>query len=66
MDIIPAVARKVTHEKRGPKHRDMPEDLMRQLAGQGMGSKAIAARLRTEGVDVSYKTIQRRLQGVLV
>jgi len=49
--------------KRGPKHRQLPEDLIRELASEGMGSKAIALRLRTEGVTVSYKTIQRLLSG---
>lgn len=50
--------------KRGPKHRRLPEDLIKQLAGEGMGSKAIAARLKAElGITVSYKTIQRVLSG---
>ena len=48
--------------KRGPKHRSLPDDLIEQLAGEGMGSKAIAAKLKGEsGIEVSYKTIQRRL-----
>lgn len=55
---------KTTSGKRGPKHRRLPEDLIRQLASEGMGSKAIADRLRAEpGVTVSYKTIQRILSG---
>lgn len=62
----PSVAQVRPAAVRGPKRRDLPEDLIRQLAGQGMGSKAIAARLKTEGIVISYKTIQRRLQGVLV
>ena len=48
--------------KRGPKFAELPEILIRQWAGEGMGSKAIAARLKGEGIDVSYKTIQRRLR----
>ena len=50
--------------KRGPKHRRLPEELIKQLAGEGTGSKAIATRLKAElGIVVSYKTIQRVLSG---
>jgi len=50
--------------KKGPKHRQLPEDLIMRLAGEGIGSKTIAARLKSEhGVTVSYKTIQRILSG---
>jgi len=64
VDIIhPPGATRVSG-KRGPKHRSLPEDLIMQWAGEGMGSKAIAARLKAEyGVKVSYKTIQRVLSG---
>jgi len=50
--------------KRGPKHRQLPEDLVVRLAGEGVGSKAIAAKLKAElSITVSYKTIQRVLSG---
>ncbi len=50
--------------KRGPKHRVLPEDLIRSLAADGMGSKAIVSKLKAEqGIVVSYKTIQRVLSG---
>ena len=50
--------------KRGPKHRVLPEDLIRSLAADGMGSKAIVSKLKAEqGIVVSYKTIQRLLSG---
>jgi hypothetical protein len=49
--------------KRGPKPKDLPEKLITQWANNGMGSKAIAARLKDEGIEVSYKTIQRLLSG---
>jgi hypothetical protein len=64
VDIIqPSVAIRAV-VKRGPKHRQLPEDLIRQLASEGMGSKVIAARLKAEhGIIVSYKTIQRILSG---
>lgn len=63
-DIIPPPVGKVTREKRGPKHRPLPEDLIMRLAGEGLGAKAIAVRLRVEhGIKVSYKTIQRILSG---
>lgn len=47
--------------RRGPKSHDLPDDKIRQLALAGFGSKAIATRLQSDGVKVSYKTIQRRL-----
>jgi len=49
--------------KRGPKHRDLPENLIKRLADQGKGPKAIANVLKSEGIAVSYKTIQRILKG---
>ena len=50
--------------KRGPKHRDLPDELIAKLAGQGMRAKAIASELKREhGIIVSYKTIQRMLEG---
>ncbi len=50
--------------KRGPKHKELPEDLIKQMADDGMGSKAIATRLSVQSdVDVSYKTVQRVLSG---
>ena len=66
VDIIQSRVAKVTRSKRGPKFTELPDDLIRQWASEGMGSKAISTRLKAEGYDVSYKTIQRRLQGVLV
>jgi len=49
--------------KRGPKKMELPEDKIREMNEAGMGSKAIAGRLKAEyGVQVSYKTIQRLLQ----
>ncbi len=63
VDIIrPAVASRASG-KRGPKHRQLPEDLIWRLAGEGMGSKAIATRLKEQGIKVSYRTIQRVLSG---
>ena len=64
VDIIHPPGATRTSGKRGPKHRSLPEDLIRHLAGEGMGSKAIAARLKAEHrVKVSYRTIQRILSG---
>ena len=66
VDIIePAVATRPS-PKRGPKFTELPEGLIKQLAGEGMGSKAIVARLKETGFDVSYKTVQRRLQEALI
>jgi len=62
VDIIHPPDATRTSVKRGPKHRPLPEGLINLLAGEGLGSKAIAARLKTEfGITVSYKTIQRVL-----
>ena len=46
------------------KKRLLPDDKIKQLHHEGMGAKAIATQLKTEqGIDVSYKTIQRVLSG---
>ncbi|MFC2024460.1 helix-turn-helix domain-containing protein [Chloroflexota bacterium] len=63
VDIIQPVVISKEIRKRGPKPRSLPEDFIRQLASEGTGSKAIATRLKAEGVTVSYKTIQRVLSG---
>lgn len=48
--------------KRGRKPKELPEDLIVELAGKGMGSKAIASNLRADhNITISYKTIQRIL-----
>ncbi len=49
-----------------PKHyekRELPEELIRQLSSEGMGSRAIASTLKKRAIIVSYKTIQRILSG---
>jgi len=52
------------NNKRGPKHKALPVELIVQWVGEGMGSKAIASKLNNElGIKVSYKTIQRLLSG---
>lgn len=48
--------------KPGPKPLPV-DDLVKKLAAQGLSSRVIAAKLAERGIDVSYKTIQRRLQG---
>ena len=64
VDIIPPRLPKLTREKRGPKQKALPHELIMQWAGEGMGSKAIASKLNNElGIKVSYKTIQRVLSG---
>jgi len=64
VDIIQPSVGKVTREKRGPKHKALPQELIKQWSGEGMGSKAIASKLSNElGIKVSYKTIQRLLSG---
>ena len=46
------------------KKRQLPEDRIKQLHKEGMGTKAIATYLKREqSITVSYKTIQRVLSG---
>ena len=48
--------------KRGPRRMELPDDEIKQLHKDGMGSKSIASWLKREhGINVSYKTIQRLL-----
>ena len=66
VDIIPPQvqpASKVTHGKRGPKHKALPEDLITRWASEGMRNKAIVAELRKRDIIISPKTIQRILKG---
>ena len=49
--------------KRGPKHRHLPEAKIKELALEGLGAKAIASKLHSDGIEVSYKTVQRILSG---
>ena len=45
----------------------LPTEEIIQLASQGLGCRAIATKLLEEkGIVVSYRTIQRRLQGSLI
>lgn len=61
--IQPPVA-KVTHEKRGPKHKDLPVELITQWVGEGMGYKRIAAKLKAEhDINVGFRTIARAVKG---
>lgn len=46
--------------KRGRKVKVLPDDRIKELEGQGMGSKAIARQLGSEGIEVSYRTVLRR------
>ena len=47
---------------RGRPRQTVPENLIMELNSQGFSSRAMAARLNEQGIAVSYKTIQRRLQ----
>ncbi len=50
--------------KRGRKRKPLPVELITQRASEGLGAKAIATLLKTEdGIEVSYKTVQRVLAG---
>ena len=46
------------------KKRQLPENKIKQLHSQGVGSKVIASKPKVEqGINVSYKTIQKVLLG---
>ena len=54
-------------EHNGPGRKPLPLDgIVKELASQGMSSRGIAAALIEQGINVSYKTIQRRLQASLL
>jgi len=44
----------------------LPDDLIRQLSSEGLGSIRIAEKLKERGINISYKTVTRRLQGGLL
>jgi hypothetical protein len=49
--------------KPGPRPVKLPDERIRELSEQGIGSKAIASILEKEfHIVISYKTVQRRLQ----
>jgi hypothetical protein len=50
-------------KRRGPKQKKLPVGMIKRWEKKGLGSKRIAARLKEQGVEVSYKTIQRILNG---
>ncbi|MFC2042478.1 hypothetical protein ACFLTV_03205 [Chloroflexota bacterium] len=65
VDIINPPEPKRTPGKRGPKHKELPQELIEKWASKGMGSKAIASRLNRElDIKISYKTIQRALSSI--
>jgi hypothetical protein len=64
VDIIKSPVAARASGKRGPKHKVLPCELIKQWASEDMGSKAIASKLKKElGIKASYKTIQRVLSG---
>ena len=58
----PVPIRPIVHP--GPKNKELPMDLIKQLVSESQGSKMIAKRLTSDGISVSYKTIQRLLKKV--
>jgi len=52
--------------KRGRPPVTVPDDLIQQLSSEGMGAIRIAEKLKERGIIISYKTIQRRLQGSFI
>lgn len=60
--IQPSVG-KVIRAKRGPKHRALPVELIEQWHDEGLGSKAIAAKLNKKGIKVGFRTVARILSG---
>ena len=64
MDILalPVPIRPIVHP--GPKNMALPLDRIAKLTADGMRSKLIARQLNADGIEVSYKTIQRLLRKV--
>lgn len=62
-DRVTIMSSTTESQKRGPKHRELPEDLILQLAGEGLKSQAIAAKLKEQDIEISYRTILRILAG---
>jgi hypothetical protein len=58
----PIPVRPIVHP--GPKSMALPLDRIVKLAADGMGSKLIAKQLNADGIEVSYKIIQRLLKKV--
>jgi len=52
--------------RRGRPRVTVPDDLIQQLSSEGMGAIRIAEKLKERGISISYKTIQRRLQGSFI
>lgn len=65
VDIIQPTVLKNYSQKRGPKFQTLPDGFIRELASEGLGAKAITTQLKDRGYSVSYKTIQRRLAGMV-
>ena len=54
-------------ENNRPGPRPLPLDnMIKELASRGLSSRGIAAALTEQGISISYKTVQRRLQGSLL
>lgn len=51
---------------RGRPRHDIPESLILELGKKGFSSRAMVGELSKRGLKVSYKTVQRRLQGALL
>jgi hypothetical protein len=44
--------------------RELPLEHIKQMSDEGINTRNIAARLQVEGINVSYKTVQRILNGM--
>jgi len=62
-DRVAIMSNAIKSQKRGPKHRALPEDLILQMAKQGLTSQAISDKLKEQDIEVSYRTILRILAG---
>lgn len=50
-----------TVKARRKAYKPIPNQTVMDMAAAGLGSKAISTKLKEQGVNVSYKTIQRKL-----
>lgn len=50
-------------KKLGRPKKESPAEIILQMSAEGLGSRQISLNLHAEGVDISYKTVQRVLSG---
>jgi len=61
---LSTISKSEVRKSRGSyRKRALPVEEIARLHDEGFGSKVIASRLQTEGIEVSYRTVLRILNG---